>query len=77
MKKGKTRIGKVFTLCKKGSAEKIMGWDLSKKCPKSDPKRGKTRKNGLHRAKNERYLSKNRPKSGSKRRKAGKAEILE
>ena len=28
------RIGKAFTLCKKGSAEKIMGWDLSKKCPK-------------------------------------------
>ena len=31
----------------------------SKKCPKSDPKRGKTRKNGLHRAKKRaRFLEK-------------------
>ena len=32
-------------------------------------------KNGLHRAKNERDLSKNRPESGSKRGKARKTEI--
>ena len=34
-------------------------------------------KSELHRVKNERYPSKNRPKSGSKRGKAGKTEILE
>ena len=49
----------------------------SKKCPKSAPERGKTRKSGLRRAKNERDLSKNRPESGSKRGKSGKTEILE
>ena len=40
-------------------------------------KREKARKDGLHRAKNERDLSKNRPKSGSKLGKVGKTEILE
>ena len=40
-------------------------------------KREKARKDGLHRAKNERDLSKNRPKSGSKWGKVGKTEILE
>ena len=49
----------------------------SKNRPQSAPKRGKTRKSGLHRAKNERDLSKNRPKSDLKRGKAGKTEILE
>jgi len=44
MKKGKNRIGKAFTLCKKGSAEKIMGWDLSKKCSKRGEIQGKARK---------------------------------
>ena len=34
-------------------------------------------KSGLHRAKNERDLSKNRPKTDLKRGKAGKTEILE
>ena len=34
-------------------------------------------KNGLHRAKNERDLSKNRPKTDLKRGKVGKTEILE
>jgi len=34
-------------------------------------------KSGLHRAKNECDLSKNRPESGSKRGKMGKTEILE
>ena len=43
--KGKTRIGKAFTQCKKGSAEKIMGRDLSKKCPKRGEIQGKARKN--------------------------------
>ena len=47
----------------------------SKNRPQSAPKRGKTRKSGLHRAKNERDLSKNRPESGSKRGKARKTEI--
>ena len=47
----------------------------SKNRRQSDPKRGKTRKNGLHRAKNERDLSKNGPKLGSKRGKVGKTEI--
>ena len=52
--------------------------DVTSKNPsKSDLKREKARKDGLHRAKNERDLSKNRPKSGSKRGKAGKTEILE
>ena len=44
---------------------------------KSDLKREKARKDGLHRAKNERDLSKNRPESGSKWGKVGKTEILE
>ena len=45
MKKGKSRIGKAFTLCKKRSAEKIMGWDLSKKCPKYGEVQDGARKN--------------------------------
>ena len=49
----------------------------SKKCPKSDPKRGKTRKNGLHRAKKEGDSSKKCRKLSLKRGKAGKTEILE
>ena len=51
--------------------------DPSKNRPKSDPKRGKTRKSGLHRAKNESVPSKNRRKLSLKRGKAGKTEILE
>ena len=49
----------------------------SQNSSKSDPKRGKTKKSGLCRAKNVGEPSKNRPKSGSKRGKAGKTEILE
>ena len=52
------------------------GSEPSKNRPKSDPKRGKTRKSGLHRTKNGSKLSKNRPKSGSKRGKARKMEII-
>ena len=48
----------------------------SKKRRQWAPKRGKTRKNGLHRAKNKRVSSKNRPKLDSKRGKARKTEIL-
>ena len=43
----------------------------SKKCPKSDPKRGKTRKNGLHRAKRARFLEKS-PENGPETGKSGK-----
>ena len=38
---------------------------------------GRREKSGLHRAKNGRISSKNRPESGSKRGKVGKTEILE
>ena len=34
MKKGKSRIGKAFTQCKKGSAEKIMG-EISRRSARS------------------------------------------
>ena len=77
MKKGKSRIGKTFTQCKKGSAEGKVG-KISRKIVGSRIQNEERReKSGLHRAKNERDLSKNRPKSGSKRGKAGKTEILE
>ena len=72
MKKGKTRIGKVFTLCKKGSAEKIMGWDLSKKCPKSDPKRGKTRKKWASQGKKRARSLEKSPENRLKTEKSGK-----
>jgi len=73
MKKGKTRIGKVFTLCKKGSAEKIMGWDLSKKCPKSDPKRGKTRKKWASQGKKRALSLEKSPEIGFETEKSGKS----
>ena len=77
MKKGKSRIGKAFTQCKKGSAEGKVG-KISRKTVGSRLQNEERReKNGLHRAKNERDLSKNRPESGSKRGKVGKTEILE
>ena len=38
------RNEKAFAQCKKGSAEKIMGGDLSKKCPKRGEVQGKARK---------------------------------
>ena len=77
MKKGKSRIGKAFTQCKKGSAEGKVG-KISRKIVRSRTQNEARReKNGLHRAKNERVSSKNRPKSGSKWGKVGKTEILE
>ena len=77
MKKGKSRIGKAFTQCKKGSAEGKVG-KISRKIVRSRTQNEARReKNGLHRAKNERVSSKNRPKSGSKWGKVGKTEISE
>ena len=77
MKQGKTRIGKAFTLCKKGSVAKIKG-EISRRSARSlIQNEARREKSGLHRAKNERDLSKNRPKTDLKRRKAGKTEILE
>ena len=77
MQKGKSRIGKTFTQCEKGSAEGKVG-KISRKIVRSRTQNEEKReKSGLHRAKNERDLSKNRPESGSKRGKSGKTEILE
>ena len=77
MKKGKNRIGKVFSLCEKRSVAIIKG-EISRRGARSRLQNEERReKSGLHRAKNERYPSKNRPKSDSKRGKAGKTEILE
>ena len=42
MKKGKTRIGKAFTQCKKGSAEKIKG-EISRRSARSMGKYGTKR----------------------------------
>jgi len=77
MKKGKSRIGKAFTQCKKGSAEGKVGKISRKIVGSRTQNEGRREKSGLHRAKNERDLSKNRPKSGSKLGKVGKTEILE
>ena len=77
MKKGKSRIGKAFTQCKKGSAEGKVG-KISRKTVGSRLQNEERReKSGLRRAKNERDLLKNRPESGSKRGKVEKTEILE
>ena len=71
------RNEKAFTQCKKGSAEGKVG-KISRKIVRSRIQNEERReKSGLHRAKNEGVSSKNRPKSGSKRGKAGKTEILE
>ena len=76
-RKEKSRIGKTFTQCEKGSAEGKVG-KISRKIVRSRTQNEEKReKSGLHRAKNERDLSKNRPKSGSKLGKVGKTEILE
>ena len=75
MKKGKTRIGKAFTLCKKGSAEGESR-NIPRKIVRSRTQNEARReKSGLHRAKNERDLSKDRPELGSKRGKVEKTEI--
>ena len=72
-----TRNEKAFTLCKKGSAEGKVG-KISRKIVRSlIQNEARREKSGLHRAKNEGDPSKNRPKSGSKRGKVGKTEILE
>ena len=77
MKKGKSRIGKAFTQCKKGGAEGKVGKISRKIVGSRTQNEGRREKSGLHRAKNGRVSSKNRPKSGSKRGKVGKTEILE
>ena len=74
-REGKIRIGKVFTLCTKGSAEKIMG-EISRRSARSRTQNEERReKSRLHRAKNECVPSKNRPESGSKGGKVGKTEF--
>ncbi len=71
------RNEKAFTLCKKRSVAIIKG-EISRKIVRSRTQNEERReKSGLRRAKNERDPSKNRPKSGSKRGRAGKTEILE
>ena len=76
-KKGKTRIGKAFTLCKKWRAEKIKG-EISRRSARSRlQNEGRREKSGLHRAKNESNSSKKCRKLSLKRGKAGKTEILE
>ena len=76
-KKGKTRIGKAFTLCKKWRAEKIKG-EISRRSARSRlQNEARREKSGLRRVKNEGDPSKNRPKTDLKRGKARKTEILE
>ena len=52
MKKGKSRIGKAFTQCKKGSAEGKVG-KISRKIARNGLKTGKSAKNGDFGAKKE------------------------
>ena len=71
------RNEKAFTLCKKRSAEGKVG-KIPRKIVRSRTQNEERReKSGLYRVKNERDLSKNRPKTDLKRGKAGKTEILE
>ena len=71
------RNEKAFTLCKNGSAEGKVG-KISRKIVGSRlQNEARREKSGLYRVKNERDLSKNRPKTDLKRGKAGKTEILE
>ena len=71
------RNEKAFMQCKKGRAEGETR-NIPRKIVRSRTRNEERReKSGLHRAKNERDPSKNRPKSDSKRGKAGKTEILE
>ena len=77
MKKGKTRIGKAFMLCEKRSAEGKVEKIPRKSVRSRIQNEERREKSGLHNAKNESNSSKNRPKSGSKRGKARKTEILE
>ena len=75
MKKGKTRIGKAFMLCEKRSAEGKVGKIPRKSVRSRIQNEERREKSGLHRAKNGRVSSKNRPESGSKRGQSRKAEI--
>ena len=72
MKKGKSRIGKAFTQCKKGSAEGKVG-KISRKIVRSRTQNEARReKNGLHRAKKRaRFLEKS-PEIGFEMGKSGK-----
>ena len=71
------RNEKAFTLCEKRRAEGKVG-KISRKIVRSRlQNEARREKSGLYRAKNERDPSKNRPKTGSKRGKAEKTEILE
>ena len=72
MKKGKSRIGKTFTQCKKGSAKEKGRSDLSKDPSKSDLKREKARKDGLHRAKKRGRFLEKVPENGLKTGKSKK-----
>ena len=75
MQKGKTRIGKTFTQCEKGSAEGKVG-KISRKIVGSRLQNEERReKNGLHRAKNEGDSSKKCRRLSLKRGKARKTEI--
>ena len=71
------RNEKAFMQCKKGSAEGKVGKISRKIVGRRTRNEERREKSGLHRAKNERDLSKNRPESDLKRGKAGKTEILE
>ena len=71
MKKGKTRIGKVFTLCTKGSAGKNECVP-SKNRPKSAPKRGKTRKKWASQGKKRALFLEKSPEIGFETGKSGK-----
>ena len=66
------RIGKVFTLCKKGSAKEKGRSDPSKNRSKSDLKREKARKDGLHRAKKRGRFLEKVPENGLKTGKSAK-----
>ena len=63
--KGKTRIGKAFTLCTKGSAEKIMG-EISRRSARSVGKYRKSKEKVSFGAEKSDVPSKNRRKLDSK-----------
>ena len=77
VKMREARNEKAFMQCKKGRAEGKVG-KISRKIARSRTQNEERReKSGLRRAKNERYPSKNRPKTDLKRGKARKTEISE
>ena len=72
MKKGKSRIGKAFTQCKKGSAEGKVG-KISRKIVRSRTQNEERReKSGLHRAKKREQFLEKVPEIESKTGKSGK-----